>query len=58
MIRASSSFDHLGGDGTNTRRNGEAERLGCLEVDYKLETDWLLNRQIASLLALVYSPIT
>jgi len=27
-------------------------RLGCLEVDYELETDRLLNRQIARLLAL------
>jgi hypothetical protein len=27
-----------------TRRNGEAERLGCLEVDYELETGRLLNR--------------
>src|SRR5215468_10064824 len=36
----------------NTRRNGETERLGCLEVDYELETGRLLNRQIARLLAL------
>src|SRR5215468_11309497 len=36
----------------NTRRNGETERLGCLEVDYELETGRSLNRQIASLLAL------
>src|SRR5215471_10779663 len=51
-MSAAESFDDLGGDGTNTRRNGEAERLGCLEVDYELETGRLLNRQIASLLAL------
>jgi len=29
-----SLFDHLVGDGEHARRNGEAERLGGLEVDH------------------------
>ena len=33
-------------------RHGEAERLGCLQVDDQLELGRLLHRQISGLLAL------
>jgi hypothetical protein len=38
-------FDHLVG-GERARRNCEAEGLGGLEVDYKLELDWRLDRKV------------
>src|SRR5258706_10903170 len=43
------SFDHLVGDGEYARRNGDAVRLCCLEVDNQLELGWLYNRQIRGL---------
>ena len=39
-------LDHLVGDGEHARRNCEAEGLGGLEVDYKLELDWRLDRKV------------
>src|SRR4029077_5795503 len=44
-------FDHLIGAGEQ-RGNGEAERLGCLEVDGEVELGRLDDRQIGWLLAL------
>ena len=35
--RGTSLFNHLVGDGKDARRNREAERSGCGEVDDKLE---------------------
>ena len=47
-----SSFDHLVGALLHRYRNGQAERLGGLEVDDQLELGRRLHRQIAWLLAL------
>ena len=47
-----SLFDQLVCDGEHARRNGEAERLGGLEVDHELEFGGLYDRQITRLLAL------
>src|ERR1700719_179027 len=43
-------FDHLVGASEQLRRNGEAQRLGGLDVDDKLILRWRLHRQIARLL--------
>ena len=45
-------FDHLVGDGEDARRDGQAKRLGGLEVDDKLELGQLDDRQVAGLFAL------
>jgi hypothetical protein len=42
-------FDHLVGAGEQRLRQGEAERLGGLEVDHQLELCRLFNRQITRL---------
>src|SRR4051812_11357729 len=47
----SCSFNHLVGDGKHARWNGDAERLGRLEIDDQIEFGGLHNRQIARLFA-------
>jgi hypothetical protein len=36
-------FDHVVGDGEDARRDGQAKRLGGLEVDGQLELSRLLD---------------
>ena len=43
------SFDHLVGDGEQRRWDGQAERLGRLEIDYQIKSRGLLDQQIAGL---------
>ena len=50
--RPANLFDHLVGAADQRQRNGEAERLGSLQVDDKLDFGGLLDRQIGRLLAL------
>jgi hypothetical protein len=45
------SFDHLVGAGEQHDWEGEAERLGGLEIDDGLELRWLLDWNIRRLLA-------
>src|SRR6516165_1437273 len=45
-------FDDLVSAGEDRQRDGEAERLGGLEIDDQLEGRWLLDRQIGRLGAL------
>jgi hypothetical protein len=45
-------LDHLVCGGQQRLRDGEAERLGGLEVDHQLEPGWLLNRQIGGFFTL------
>ena len=46
------SFDHLVGEQLHLVGNGQAERLGGLEVDDQLDFCRLLDRQVGRLLAL------
>src|SRR6516162_10248720 len=50
------SLDHLISGGQQRFRDGEAERLGGLEVDDQFELGGLLHRQIGWFLALVWGP--
>src|SRR5271169_2286490 len=50
-----SLFDHLVGGGEQSRRHGEAERLGGLEVDEKFDLGGPLDWQVRRLLALEYA---
>src|SRR5262245_1243377 len=45
-------FDHLIGGDKQGGRNGEAKRLGGLEIDSQMEFGWLNNRQVAWFFAL------
>jgi hypothetical protein len=45
-------FDDLVGEQLHLVGNGQAERLGGLEVEYKLELGWLHDTQVGRLLAL------
>src|SRR6516162_10934973 len=47
----SCSFDHLVGAQQERLRNGQAECLGGREIDDKLESGWLLDRNITGLCA-------
>src|SRR5207237_1095628 len=49
---ADRSFDHLVGAQQDRGRDGEAERLGGLEIENRLERGRLLHRQVAGLGAL------
>jgi hypothetical protein len=49
---SSTLFDHLVGAGEQRDRDGDAKRLGFLEVDDQLDLGELLDRQIGRLLAL------
>src|SRR5262249_22080935 len=40
------------GEGEQRGRHGQAQRLGGLEIDDKLELGWQLHRQVGGLLAL------
>jgi len=42
-------FDHLIGAGEDRRRDGEAERFGCLGVDDQLDLRHLRDREIGGL---------
>jgi hypothetical protein len=50
--KAGHLFDHLVGSREQRRRHIEAERLGGLEIDDEFISAWILDRQVARLLAL------
>ena len=52
-----SLFDHLVGAADQRQRNGEAERLGSLQVDDQLDFGGLLDRQVGRLLAFEIWPV-
>ena len=43
------SFDHIVGKCEQSVRNGEAERLGSLEIEHKFNLGWPNDRQVARL---------
>ena len=52
VVLRAASFDHLVGAAEEREREGDAEGLGCLEVDEQLDFGDLLHRQISRLVAL------
>ena len=54
--QTASLFDHLVGAAEQGQRDGEAKRLGRLEVDVQLHLRGLLHRQISGFLALENAP--
>src|SRR5436305_622770 len=48
------SFDHFVGAKQHRRRYIDAEHLGNLQVDYRLELRWLLNRDVGRISTLQY----
>src|SRR6516162_5010595 len=48
-LRLAHSFNHLVGAGEQRRWHFEAYRLGCLQVDDKLELDWSLDGEVGGL---------
>src|SRR5258708_16249897 len=54
--QTASLFDHLVGNGEHARWNGEAERLGGLEVDNEFEFGRLHDRHIGGLFAFFNPP--
>jgi hypothetical protein len=43
------SLDHLVGAGEEGLRHGEAERVGCLQIDDQLEFGRSMNREVCRL---------
>jgi hypothetical protein len=51
------SFDHFVGDGEDSRRDGQAKRLGGLKVDDKLELGRQYDRKVSWLFPLRMRPV-
>src|SRR5437667_9017217 len=55
-LRLAHLFDHLVGQRQQPVRNGEADRLGGLEIDHQIELGRLQHRQVGGLLTLQDAP--